>query len=255
MSDFIEVGSVVEFDDGEMREVAVDGHELLVARVGEAFYVSDARCPHLHGHLTKGKLEGTVVTCPLHHSQFDLDRRALPEMDRLERAGQDDGRARAAPSAAARLRGRGDRRQGSRRPREAAGRAAADSIRRLAALWSPRLSADRTDARMNRGCEAVEILARFGPRLITLTTVSGRTSVALEGNLKDFSLADMFRLLASGPKTGTLHVEGAERRGHRLLPRRPGLLRLVERGDRSRWASAWSARASSRTSSFARPRA
>lgn len=72
MSDFIEVGSVVEFGDGEMREVAVDGHELLVARVGEAFYVSDARCPHLHGHLTKGSLEGTVVTCPLHHSQFDL---------------------------------------------------------------------------------------------------------------------------------------------------------------------------------------
>lgn len=31
--------------------------------------------------------------------------------------------------------------------------------------------------------------------------------MALEGNLKDFSLADMFRLLASGRKTGTLHLE------------------------------------------------
>jgi len=31
--------------------------------------------------------------------------------------------------------------------------------------------------------------------------------VALEGNLTDFSLADMFRLLQSGAKTGTLHVE------------------------------------------------
>jgi len=31
--------------------------------------------------------------------------------------------------------------------------------------------------------------------------------VALEGNLKDFSLGDMFRLLASGRKTGTLHLE------------------------------------------------
>jgi hypothetical protein len=30
--------------------------------------------------------------------------------------------------------------------------------------------------------------------------------VALEGNLKDFSLADMFRLLAKGAKSGTLHV-------------------------------------------------
>ena len=32
--------------------------------------------------------------------------------------------------------------------------------------------------------------------------------MALEGNLKDFSLTDMFRLLATGAKTGTLHVDG-----------------------------------------------
>ncbi len=37
--------------------------------------------------------------------------------------------------------------------------------------------------------------------------------MALEGNLKDFSLADMFRLLASGSKTGTLHVEGVDGEG------------------------------------------
>ena len=37
--------------------------------------------------------------------------------------------------------------------------------------------------------------------------------MALEGNLKDFSLADMFRLLSSGAKTGTLHVEGAQGEG------------------------------------------
>ena len=37
--------------------------------------------------------------------------------------------------------------------------------------------------------------------------------MALEGNLKDFSLTDMFRLLASGAKTGTLHVESSEGTG------------------------------------------
>ena len=31
--------------------------------------------------------------------------------------------------------------------------------------------------------------------------------MALEGNLKDFSIADMFRLLAAGQKTGALHLE------------------------------------------------
>ena len=34
--------------------------------------------------------------------------------------------------------------------------------------------------------------------------------MALEGNLKDFSLSDMFRLLDSGSKSGTLHVTGPE---------------------------------------------
>ncbi len=72
MSDYIEVASVLELSDGDMRQIDVDGHELLIARAGEEFFVADARCPHLHGHLTKGTLEGTVVTCPLHHSQFDL---------------------------------------------------------------------------------------------------------------------------------------------------------------------------------------
>jgi hypothetical protein len=37
--------------------------------------------------------------------------------------------------------------------------------------------------------------------------------VALEGNLKDFSLPDMFRLLAQGTKTGTLYMESGEASG------------------------------------------
>jgi hypothetical protein len=37
--------------------------------------------------------------------------------------------------------------------------------------------------------------------------------VALEGNLKDFSLADMFRLLDSGSKSGTLHVTSDDAEG------------------------------------------
>ncbi|HSK47572.1 MAG TPA: DUF4388 domain-containing protein [Coriobacteriia bacterium] len=37
--------------------------------------------------------------------------------------------------------------------------------------------------------------------------------VALEGNLKDFSLSDMFRLLQSGSKSGVLHVVGTDGEG------------------------------------------
>jgi len=37
--------------------------------------------------------------------------------------------------------------------------------------------------------------------------------VALEGNLKDFSLADMFRLLQTGAKSGVLHVDAPNASG------------------------------------------
>ncbi len=37
--------------------------------------------------------------------------------------------------------------------------------------------------------------------------------MALEGNLKDFSLADMFRLLSSGQKTGTLYMTRPDAEG------------------------------------------
>ncbi|HXZ95075.1 MAG TPA: Rieske 2Fe-2S domain-containing protein, partial [Dehalococcoidia bacterium] len=46
--------------------------EILLARVGDTFYAADNRCPHMGGSLSEGKLEKTIVTCPRHHSQFDL---------------------------------------------------------------------------------------------------------------------------------------------------------------------------------------
>lgn len=68
----IEVAKVGEISAGTMKSALVDGREILIARVGEKYYAADNRCPHMGGKLVRGKLEGTVVTCPLHGSQFDL---------------------------------------------------------------------------------------------------------------------------------------------------------------------------------------
>ena len=72
MSEFIDVLGTDDLQDGQMTGVKADGHDFLVARVGDEYLVADGRCPHLHGNLARGTLEGAVVTCPLHHSQFDL---------------------------------------------------------------------------------------------------------------------------------------------------------------------------------------
>ena len=52
--------------------VKIDNVELLLARVGGNYYVTNNRCTHLGGRLVQGILEGPVVTCPLHGSQFDV---------------------------------------------------------------------------------------------------------------------------------------------------------------------------------------
>ncbi len=72
MSEYLEVMGVDELADGAMSVVRVDDHDLLVTRVAGAYYISDAHCPHLHGPLSKGELDGTVITCPWHGSKFDL---------------------------------------------------------------------------------------------------------------------------------------------------------------------------------------
>lgn len=78
MAEFVDVLGVEELGDGEMRAFDVGGKKILVARVGDEFLAADNACPHLKGPLADGKLEGSVITCPRHGSQFDLrDGRAL----------------------------------------------------------------------------------------------------------------------------------------------------------------------------------
>jgi 3-phenylpropionate/trans-cinnamate dioxygenase ferredoxin component len=72
MDDLINLTTTAGIETGGMKVASLDGHEMLVAHVGEEYFVADARCPHMGGHLVDGVLEGTIVTCPRHHSQFDL---------------------------------------------------------------------------------------------------------------------------------------------------------------------------------------
>jgi 3-phenylpropionate/trans-cinnamate dioxygenase ferredoxin subunit len=72
VSGFIPVATVTELKDGTMKKIIVEGHEFLLARVKDVYYCTDMYCPHLGGDLSLGTLSGTVLTCPLHHSQFDI---------------------------------------------------------------------------------------------------------------------------------------------------------------------------------------
>ena len=72
MGEYIEIGKTTGYPEGESRKVQVKGHEILLAHVGDKFYAVSNRCTHLGGDLSVGTLEGNIITCPRHKSQFDI---------------------------------------------------------------------------------------------------------------------------------------------------------------------------------------
>ena len=72
MGNFIEAGKTTDYQNGTKKKVQVQGQEILLARIDDNYYGVSNRCPHLGGDLSAGRLEGKVITCPRHKSQFDI---------------------------------------------------------------------------------------------------------------------------------------------------------------------------------------
>jgi 3-phenylpropionate/trans-cinnamate dioxygenase ferredoxin subunit len=71
-ADVTKVANVSEIPIGKGKKVQVGDQEVLVANVGGTFYAIANKCPHMHGDLSAGKLEGEVVTCPRHGAKFNV---------------------------------------------------------------------------------------------------------------------------------------------------------------------------------------
>jgi nitrite reductase/ring-hydroxylating ferredoxin subunit len=72
VAEWHDLGPEDEFPRDGMRAVTVGGKAVLVVRLGDAFYASQERCPHLRAHLSRGRLDDTILTCPGHGSRFDV---------------------------------------------------------------------------------------------------------------------------------------------------------------------------------------
>lgn len=72
MAGYIEVMKAGDLQEGQMKSVKAGGQDVLVAKVEGKFYAAENACPHMGGKLEQGKLAGSVVTCPLHGSQFNI---------------------------------------------------------------------------------------------------------------------------------------------------------------------------------------
>ena len=71
MAEFQSVGPA-EVEDGEAEAFEVDGRRVAVANVDGSLYAFDDTCTHQGCSLGQGELDGNVIECPCHGSQFDV---------------------------------------------------------------------------------------------------------------------------------------------------------------------------------------
>jgi len=69
---FLDALAVAELPPGALRRVTFGDLDVLMAHTAGGIVAVDDRCPHMAAPLSIGRLEGSVVACPLHRGQFDL---------------------------------------------------------------------------------------------------------------------------------------------------------------------------------------
>jgi nitrite reductase/ring-hydroxylating ferredoxin subunit len=70
--EFVPVAKAAELAPGQMKWVAVNGERLVLANVEGAYYAISDVCGHRNAPLSRGKLAGYLIECPLHFAQFDV---------------------------------------------------------------------------------------------------------------------------------------------------------------------------------------
>jgi NADPH-dependent 2,4-dienoyl-CoA reductase/sulfur reductase-like enzyme/nitrite reductase/ring-hydroxylating ferredoxin subunit len=66
------VAHVNDLQDGDMREVEIEGLKFLLTRLEGVFYAIGGECSHSGGPLAEGVLSGAHVTCPWHQARFQV---------------------------------------------------------------------------------------------------------------------------------------------------------------------------------------
>ncbi|MGH9849959.1 MAG: FAD-dependent oxidoreductase, partial [Blastocatellia bacterium] len=80
----VTVATTGEFKDGEMKQVSVNGTDILLARVKGKYHAVGAHCTHYGAPLVEGILNGERLVCPWHHACFNVTTGDLQEPPALD---------------------------------------------------------------------------------------------------------------------------------------------------------------------------
>lgn len=70
--DWVPVAELSDLPLNEIQEVLVDGGVIAVVRTDSGVYAFDNNCAHMGVALSRGRLEGDTLICPLHNWAYDL---------------------------------------------------------------------------------------------------------------------------------------------------------------------------------------
>jgi nitrite reductase/ring-hydroxylating ferredoxin subunit len=71
MTGFNPVGKISDLQPGQMKWVVVDRERVLLVNVEGTYYALKDQCGHQRAPLSRGKLQGHIVECPLHFACYD----------------------------------------------------------------------------------------------------------------------------------------------------------------------------------------
>ncbi|MBU6454412.1 MAG: Rieske 2Fe-2S domain-containing protein [Cyanobacteria bacterium REEB67] len=71
--DFLKVAEASDIPPGKMKAFKTGKENVLIANIEGTFHAIANKCPHAHFPLNMGRLDGCVVTCPLHHARFNAE--------------------------------------------------------------------------------------------------------------------------------------------------------------------------------------
>jgi 3-phenylpropionate/trans-cinnamate dioxygenase ferredoxin subunit len=72
MMEFRKAARIEDVPAGQRKMVKVGGKRIALFNIEGNYYAIDDTCTHKGGPLSEGQVAGTTVTCPWHHSIFDL---------------------------------------------------------------------------------------------------------------------------------------------------------------------------------------
>jgi len=77
MANLIKIAAIKDVLPGQAAAFNVEGQRIALFNVEGTFYAIGDICTHRGGPLSEGSVAGTIVTCPWHGADFDLNTGAV----------------------------------------------------------------------------------------------------------------------------------------------------------------------------------